>query len=449
MSKPIEIVVGGGGPYDPAIGTTTCPVSTLKGVEIYVEKAGTGTMAFNSYTPLTNGGFALAAGTFLAGEIYHIHQSGILADLATNNYTNGFNYAQVISALLGRMGWRSSTLANQPVLSVVNTTSKSGRYFNDAHALLTIPNIKSILDNPNMSDNDFNAELEVLQKSVIMRSLTAVYGQPELLEQVMFFERQGHLNSPIVNSGLFVGVQIDVAATFDKAVQIEAATMLFDSDINDLKLYLFKDGKRSPIWSQTVDIVANEATVVDFDNLILNYQGNGTKGRRFHFGYFQTDLGAAKAIREQVDCWNKTLCFCIQAFSARQTTFGAQPDFDRDFGSQPLMPYGMNLQLTSFSDWTGRTVKKPNIFDELNMLTMAAVVIEKLIYCVRINGTERILKDGITTASAIADLNGSAPVTDGPAPIVGLQKRITIEAQRVRKTLFPRVMATAVNLVDD
>lgn len=444
MSLPVQITVGGAGLYDPAAGSTECPIATLKGVTIYLEKAGTGTMPYSAYTPLTNGGFRLNSATFQSGDTYFVHQVGVEQQNNTGNYTNGFNYQQVIGALLGRMGWRPSTVANQPVLNGLNTTSRSGRYFNDFHALLTINNIKAILEDKNATDAVMNAELESWQCSSIMRGLTAVFGAPEYLEQVVLFERLGRLDTPIPNEGLFVGYEINVAKSFDKAVQIHGATMLFDSDCS-VPLYLFKDGKKTPIWSQTVDVVAGEATAVTFDDLVLNYVSPNTKGGRFYFGYFQDDLGQAQAIREQIDCWNKTLCFCATPMYSKKIV-GAL-DFDRDSHSLPNIPYGMNLEISSFSDWTPKVMQMAPLFDELVGLYMAYVVLERIIYTTRSNGTERKLLEGINLAAAIADLKGSAPVSDGPPPVMGLDKRIAKEVERVRKEMVPKRKNTTYNLV--
>lgn len=441
MAQPIQITVGAAGLYDPAIGATTCPVSTLAGIEIYVEKSGTGTLPTSAYTVRSGGGFNLSSGSFQSGEIYFIHQTGLQLQTASADYTNGFNYNQVVNALFGRLGWRPSTLADQPTLSTPNTTARSGRYFNDVHALVSVPNIKSIIDNPSMTDNQFNSELESLQRSVILRSLNAVYSEREYIDQVLLFDRHGNNDQPVTNTGLFAGFEIKLAPVIDKAVQIESATLLFDSN-KTFTLYLFKDGKKSPVWSQEVTVVANESTVVILEDLILNYISPSTTGGRFYFGYFQDDLGSAKAIQEQVSSYNPTHLFSAQSFYSKATG----SDFNRNERSYPSLPYGINLQISSFSDWTATIVKKANLFDELIALTMAYSIIEKVVYSTSSNATERILKDGITMASAIQDLTGSAPVSDGPAPVTGLNKRIEREVLRVKKALFPKSKAQTVNL---
>lgn len=361
--------------------------------------------------------------------------------------TNGFDIAMVTAAMFKRIGWRASTIGG-PTLSADNTASTSGRYFNDAHALLTIPNVKAVIDNPNIVDADFNNELSALQKAVIMAALSAVFSGPEYHEQCLLYDRQEAITAFIGNEGLFAGWEITVAKDATKAIVIESAVLSFNADVN-LTLYLFKEGKKSPVWSQQVAAEANEATVVDLDSCFLRYIGNSsntalsTKGDRFFFGYFQQDLGTAEAIREEV-CFNTTCFFSCQPFSAKQ--IDGETDFQRSAYYQPAIPYGVNLQVSTVSDWTPLIIRSASVFDDLIMLTMAYTVIEKLVYTTRSNSTERLLKDAVTMAAAMQELTGVAPVSDGPKAITGLNKRIEKEAENVYKTFFKKPKSTTINL---
>lgn len=444
MAKPIEIKVGRGGPFDPVAGSSSCIIPSLKGIEAWVEKIGYGPYPYNLYTLRSGGGFDLGGGIKFEGEEYwYVHASGILVDNGDGGtYTNGFNYPLVMNKLFGRLGYKASTLPDQLALNSNNTTARSNRYFNDFHAIVTIPNLLAILDNPRMTADEFNAELEVFQRGVIMRALTAVFGHKEIIEQVLLFDRYGSNDVAIEPSGSFAGYRINVANMFDKAVQIDSAVFLFDADAT-FNLYLFKDGKKTALWSQEITVTANESTVFDFEDLILNYITPETKGGRFYLGYFQEDLGAARAIMEEVECWNKTILFGAEPFYSKKVD--GQLDFVRNQVSLPARPMGFNLQVSSFSDWTGMITQRPNMFDELIGLCNAYAVIEKMIWATSSNGTERILKDGMLQAAAVQDLTGQAPVSDGPPPITGLNTRIIREAKRVYRELFPKVKAINVS----
>ena len=442
MSKPIQITVGGEGIYDPAVDTTDVVIPSLKGIEFYLEKVNNGTMPASSYEPLSEGGFRVAD-VFVEGDIYFIHQTGIVYNSDVSGYTNGFSFARVINAMYGRIGWKQATQEDAPVLATINTASKSGRYFDNFHTLANAYNLRSVLQDENMSDTQFNAELEGMQKAAILRCLNGVFNEKELIENVMVFNRID-VNSQdklVTNAGLFVGREILVAKSIDVAVQIDSCTLLFNQDVT-FNLYLFKDGKKSAIWSKSVTAVADEPTIVDIPDLVLNYIGSATRGSRFFLGYFQDDLGSAQAIDEQHTI-NKSFCFSARSFLAQKD--GA--NFIRTNINYPYCTYGLNLQVSSFRDHTAKIVSKAGLFDEAIGLCMVYTVLEMIVYSTRSNEKERILKDGITKASLLQEMNGSAPVSDGPPPITGLTKRIDREIKRVKDGFQPCPKPTSVNLM--
>lgn len=441
MALPIQITVGGAGQYDPAVDTTDYVNPSLKGKEFYVSLSAYGPLPYSDWEPLADGGFRLTKYKFSEEEIYFVTPTSIVEQVSGNSYTNGFNYQRVINAMLSRIGFRQPTLAGYNIVDSSNQMTASGRYFDDFHSLVRIKNIKETIEDQAISNADFNAYLESLKRSVIMRSLNAVLNVPEQLERVLLFERS--YNQPevlIENSSRFVGFEINVAQTDSIAVQIESATLLFDSNV-DLRLYLFKDGKKSPIWTQDVSAEANEATVVSLDSLILNYIGQFTKGSRFYFGYFQDELGEAKAIREQSCHWNKQLCFSSQSISS----LANGNDFNRSEVSGTYDTFGLNLEITSFRDHTNAIVKQAPLFDELVGLNMAYAIVEQVLYSTRSNATERILKSETEKNGVQMDLNGTAPIPGAPRS-TGLKQRIERELKRVKDGFYSQPRAQTINL---
>jgi hypothetical protein len=361
------------------------------------------------------------------------------------NYTNGFNSTEVLTAMRGRLGWRQSLIPGEPVVDVANAGSKSGRYFNDAHALVTASNYRSVLDLTTLSDAEFNTELARLQDAVIMQALNGIFSEREYIDQVLLYDyqRTNRAVDYVENAGNFAGMEIAVAASFDKAVQIEAVVLLFDEAVT-FPLYLYKAGKKTPIWEQEVTAVAFEETIVNLESLILKFSSETTKGSLFYFGYFQEDLGTARAINQQNATTQVTHIFGATPFYAKQLP--GLGEFENTNLFRPGFSMGLNLQVVSFSDWTGLIIKKANLFDELIALVMAYNVIEKIVYSVASNGTQRVISEGINKAAAMQVLNGSAPVSDGPPPITGLNKRIEREAARVKKSFFPAAKAQIVKI---
>lgn len=445
MSQPIQITVGGPEALDPTAGTTDYLNPLLLGKEFYVSRSGYGILPYSTYQILSNGGFRLLGGlVFEEDEVLFVTITSNNAEGATDSsYTNGFNYSRVIGAMLYRIGFRNPTLAGYNIVDSLNQTTKSGRYYDDFHALVRIKNIKDTQEDPAISGNDFNALLESLKRSSIMRCLNGVLNVQEQFERVLLYDREDNQQTELVpNTGLFAGFEIETPKDDTIAVQIESVSLLFDGDAT-FNLYLFKDGKKSPLLVREVSVIADEATVVNLSDVILNYIGQTTKGSTFYFGYFQDDLGSVRAIREYSDDWGKQLCFSASSISSKKIT--GQTDFERTNISESSYLYGLNLEISTFRDHTNAVIKKAHLFDELQGLQMAYTVLENIMYSTSSNGTERILKDQILKAGLQLEMQGAIAAPDSPQ-VEGLTKRIKREMERVRKEFYPKPKAQTVSL---
>lgn len=446
MIKPVEIVVGRGQAFDPVAGTTDCTMPSFKGQSFWVEKTGYGTYDYNKYTDLSGGGFRLTDAVFVQGERFYVHFTGIAYNTDETVYTNGFNHAAVTSALFGRVGWQEPN-PESPVLSNINTLSKSSRYFQDFHSLVTVVNVRNVMENATATDAQFNAYLETLQRSILMRSVNGVFKgcfASEPISQKVLFRRTWQPNDvPIENKGQFVYLALRLPPKEGLGVQIDQIALYFDSDVT-FNLYLFHDTQKLPLRVMQVSAVANTQTLVTLPDLVLNYVTQNAMGGTFYIGYFQDDIGEAKAYYESYD----------QRFSdVYFWTFG---EADKEPGSYNFnrrnirmnnVNYGMNFHISTFRDHTQQIVKKAALFDDVIGLTMASTVVEKIIYSTRSNATERILKEAVGEFGAQMDLNGAAPVSNtGYVP--SLKKRISEEYKQLQNAFFPKPKSRTVNNAD-
>lgn len=413
--------------------------SDLKGQLFDLELRGAGFLEPGvEWDYLTDGGFEwLIPHDIQHGETYVIHKINAV-ESNSSNYTNGFDIAKILPALRQRIGWRQPTVAGAPVINATNRASVSGLYFQGAHAMCTPSEIKAVQEDPNISDDDFNTVLSNLQDEGIMRCLNEVFREPELLEQHLMFTRFGVLDQPINNNNQFVGYLINIANRHDISTQIHFASLYFDKDVT-FNLYLFLDGNREPIKTIRVSANAFEHTVVEFDSLILNYK----LGRKYYFGYFQAQLGNARAIKEQVDFFADTKCFeafpiVAQAGNMYDWSFVPDPinpaDFNRNYRQYPYLPYGLNLEISSFRDHTQKILRKSNLFDEAQRLTMAAMALEMITTTGRSNITERQTK-GIADRLFMEN-NQAFPTKEVPVTS-GLKSRLIGEYTKLKKTFFP------------
>lgn len=445
MAKPIFILVGGTGPYDPAAGTTDVNIPSLQGLDFYVGAPGYGPIPYGDYSSLSGGGFRLIR-PFQSGDVYWIYITGLTYGndaVGDNYYTNGFDFNRVVTALFGRIGW--SQTPGSPILDNTNLISRGGRKFNDGsfHALVTLNNIKSVMEQVAASDLDFNAYLVSLQRAIILRCLNGVFNEPELICQSLLYDRwsYGSNDAPITNSGKFVGVQIKTPPRIDMATQLDSVSLYFDSAVT-FNLYLFNDTKLAPIYTISVTTVANDSTVIDLTDIILNYIGGANHGGIFYLGYFQADLGSAKAIRENNVCFKSNTPYgaiCIEADATGATSF------NRSNISYTLQSNGINPLFSVFRDHTWQIVKKSALFDNMIGLQMSAQVVEQSLFANRSNSTERAVKEGMDKVQASMELTGVAPISDGPKT-TGLRKQIEQEIVRVKHSFFPKAKPVSVCL---
>jgi hypothetical protein len=348
-------------------------------------------------------------------------------------YSNGYDLTAVYAALVDRVGFRQPVGPGAPTLSSAVTTTNSGRYFQDFHSLVTVNNIKSTMELDTASDAQLITYLGELRKSAIMRALKGVFTVPEVVDQVLLFNRYGSNDELIANNSKFIGYEINVADKPDAAVQIDALRLYFDSAIT-FNIYLFQDGNPTALMTQSVTTVADKVTeaLLTAERII----GRG----KYYLGYFQNDIGSAMAYREQVDCWNKACFFSAEPIESDAT--GATT-FDRDQISY-TQPQGLNVEISSFFDQTAHIKRKAAAFDELIGLTFAYSVIEQILYTARLNAKETILKDQLQAVGIQLEMQGAAAISDGPK-ITGLKHRIEREARSVREAFYPRPKSIVVD----
>lgn len=428
MAKPIQIIIGSGGDYDPGVGETNFVIPSLDGAQFFVEKAGMGSMPYSTYETLTGGGFRLLGGlTTAVDEVYFVHVVASAVPITgAGDFTNGFNYDQVIASLKDRVGFRQPTGSGAPTLTTAVTTSQSGRFFQDFHALATVENIKACMELPGATDAQLIIHLANLRDAAILRTLNGVFTAPQVIDQPRLIYRREGINDVLeTKSGRFVGYRIRVSDTPDAAVQIDSLQLYFNG-VATFNVYLFKDGDPTAVWEQEVTTVADALTDIALDGKVLN------RGL-YYLGYFEDDLGIAQAYRQQVCEDEDGRYFDADPMVAKAT--GATT-FNRNEISETEQPIGLNLEISSFKDYTTAIKRKAAAFDELIGLVLTYNVIENILYSARSNATERFLKDQVMKVGIQLDLTGAAPVTDSPQ-IMGLRQRIDREMQRVKRSFYP------------
>lgn len=398
------------------------------------------------YNVIPTGGFTLLNGeTFKQDQTFALTPISVIVAPSgeSSNYTNGFDRVAVLSSLTKRLGWRQPTIAGSPVINSDNLTSTSGRYFNGQsfHSLVTIKNLMAVQEDPNISVDDFNTYLTDMQTDAIFRMLNEIFREKELIEQCLMYTRFATMDIPVNNSGQFVGWIINVANDFGIATQINTATLYFDQDCS-FNLYLFQDGVLSPLKTIPVSCVAFERTEVDFDTLVLPFK----TGQKYYFGYFQSEIGDARAIREQVEEFATTRCF--EAFTFTAPAISNNTDFNHNYRQYGSLPQGINLEIISFRDHTQKILRKANLFDEGQGLQVAIMAIEQIMNSTRTNSTDSNVQGIVNSQRSFTELNQAFPTKDAPF-MPGLKSRLLAELKRLHDTFFPPQEANSVSMMDN
>lgn len=94
-------------------------------------------------------------------------------------------YSQnAIESLTGRVGWKQHPASFPFVLSVENTTSDSERFFQDFSALVTLQNIRSVMEDEEADEAAFNEFLSDLQRKSIASVLSGILRESGTLQNL-------------------------------------------------------------------------------------------------------------------------------------------------------------------------------------------------------------------------------------------------------------------------
>lgn len=339
-----------------------------------------------------------------------------------------YQVERILTLLFGRVGWKQPTQSEYAILDETNTTSKSGRYFQNVHAAVTVRNIKETQQDEDISDADFNEILSDLQKGAILKTLSAVFNQPEIIETGTIFERESNLATTLqANNGKFVGYTVEVAEKTDYTTDLSRMTLLFDRDVS-FEMKCFIDNREQAIWTMPVTAIGGEATFIDVDDLKLSWMGKYGAVNTFYIGYFQDDIGEAQAINEPVSEWMQGILWEVNPIYA--TANGVK--FDLPYVEDSLTK-GLNLEFTSYKDYTSRVIANKALFDEAVGLQVACDVIEMILTSTRSNGTERMAQEQL--ADLHSALNQDAPTNERPYT-PGLKVRYSREIEKLQKSFF-------------
>lgn len=343
--------------------------------------------------------------------------------------SNGFDEAKVLAALRGRIGWKQPFNPEYAIVDNDNQATASGRYYNDFHHSVTIPNIKELQEYAGISNADFNKLLSSLSDSNILSVVNAVFCQPQLVDQPEFMYERSDRTTPqtVALTDTFNGYRLSVVDTGYMA-QLHMVRLLFDTD-KAFKLYVFKENKPNPVYTADVAVTAGDVTEIVLNNFLLS-------GGRYFVGYFVSDLGTAKPI-EYSSCFKSYHIVGIDSISVPKS--GATSIATDQFQDRGSVTHGINLEISSYKEYTNKIVRSANFFDELQGLSMCINVMEMIYYSNRSNGVQLMAQDKEMELKSDMERFPTKEFPMSP----GLKSKYKRELERVRLLFFKKAKAKA------
>lgn len=367
--------------------------------------------------------------------------------------SNGFDEALVIPALTKRKGWKQPTVTTNPPFPTLTgdvITCLSGLYFNSDHSACSPVLLWNCQEDELISPANFNQYLLDLQSAVIMSALNGIFIMPQIIEspKSIFSKNFQTPLKAIPNIGNFCGWQLNVAEG-DYAVKIDSIALLMSKACN-VTLYLYNDMVQAPLWTKSISVpVAASQYVVNIDDLILHYSDDTHKTGIFYFGYYQDELAAqgATSLDVYLDLFNTYNIVAYQGFQA--VSDYAAKTFVRQQYTSNYRTYGLNLEISTYNDFTNTIVRNASQFDRLLGMCMVEKCISEVMSSGRSNSGQRVSEQQLEilyrTLEGTAGFSNTSRAFDVNVPYkTGLRNKIEREMYRMTQTFLPddKIMVT-------
>jgi hypothetical protein len=307
--------------------------------------------------------------------------------------------------------------------------------YNLDHAACSPVNVLAVQEDNGISSDDYSTFLAALKRQVAIESLMAIFPQQTIIEEPkILFEKQFRTSyKPIPNASKFCGWQLKIAdGNYSTKIESIGLTM---SKPCTVTLYLYNDIKAQPLWSKALTVTeANSQTIFDIDDLILGRLTNDHKGGVFYIGYYQAEIegqSSTQGVDVYLNSWESFYMLGYQGFEAASDFTGKT--FVRDNYFSNYRTYGLNLELSTFVDYTNVIIRQAQQFDRLQGLIMTKKCIELTMNSPRTNSGERVSRDMYQDMyNELEGLKGG----EGIPYRQGLNDKIMNEVKRLQKSFY-------------
>jgi len=330
---------------------------------------------------------------------------------------------KIQATLPDEVGFSDTTLTGYPLMSTGNAKSNSGLKFQEGSKLVSIKNIMDCQENPDITDIQFNTLLTGMNKECGLSVCNKVIeSQPDFITSLNLFPFEKKFDDTIEHKSKFVGFEIE--KTNDNSIcKIPWVELSFDSEVT-FTIYLYNSNlPKSPIKSEEVITTAGESKIVELNWFIaddLTY-----KGGTFYLGYFDADIGAAKAYSKVYETANiqvSTPYFYVNPVSVDYS----DTKIDISETQSESDTFGLNIGMDVYTDYTELLLRNKNVLWRAIQLQMHENALLLIMYSTRSNDTISMLKN-----MANLELNGSKE-----KGIVGTTEKLIRAINSIKNSLF-------------
>lgn len=330
-------------------------------------------------------------------------------------------------ALYGIVGWNQPTITGLPVIDPGNLGSTSGKKFDESHPLVSIQNINDTQEDDSISDANFNTLLDRWQNDVIGKVCEDVFGSDSrhLETKTLFPFERSFENIEDPETG-FVCVQMATPLNRRFAYVINSVSIALDS-AKTFEIKLYNSGKKDAIFTKEITTVAGEEVKLAL-GWVISPVGVSYPGGKFYLGYKESDLDGAKPYKRDYEESNDYLDGMLCTDFLRIGADGTEIDFADQTSLEE--PFGINIDWSSYTDWTDLIVSNRQIFATAIYYGMGIKTLQQVRSTTRSNIVERLNED----FRGIADFE-----------LDGSKNSITAKYQKaideLREHFFPRQQA--------
>ena len=331
--------------------------------------------------------------------------------------------SDIKTAMLGVNGWKQSLLSSAPVIDADNLATSSGAYYNsDFSSLITVDNIRSVYETPDLTDEQLNNLLTEIVQGSATKVLNAVFNEDDFIQNDILFPYENDFTKTITNDTSFVGYEIDISKTKNIVNIINRMTLTFNG-VDTVKMLLFNSGTKALVDSIEITTIADEETNQELTDWLLPYV-NSVNGGKWYIGYLRSGL-TAQAYNREYELANQMNCFsCIYMQPIKVDGHDTETLFDVNDITHTSEYYGLNFDISTFKYYNSLIIQNKNKFSQALGLQVAAYVLDMLANSVRSNDIERNIR-----SNAILQLEGFE--RDG-IETIGILKKLDNEIQKLK-----------------